>query len=129
MSTKRTSSLEKFLNERYVYVPGYNRKVGLSYTNPEKWGQSFTFAWKKGLIIYFAALKKRGAFDTHIRTMPYIGSFSPPTPHPGNYPRRGTEYKWTGVQDFLLAFMCAQRRLSLCAFAQSDQGIRRALSG
>ena len=33
-----------------------SEKWGLSYTNPEKWGQSF--AEKKGLIIYSATLKK-----------------------------------------------------------------------
>ena len=28
LNTKRTSSLEKSLNEKYVHIPGYIRKVG-----------------------------------------------------------------------------------------------------
>ena len=48
-----------------MHVPGYIRKVGLSYTNPEKWGQSYTFCWKKGPIIYLAVLKKGGIRHAH----------------------------------------------------------------
>ena len=56
---------------------------------PEKWGPYIYESRKIGSIIYFL-LKKgglsytcwiRGPFGTHIRTMPYIGSYQP-QPHP-----------------------------------------------
>ena len=66
-----------------------SEKCGLSYTNPEKMGSVIYFLLKKGLVIYFAALKKGvcvvgvggvggAAFGTRIHTMPYIRSYPPP---------------------------------------------------
>ena len=66
LSTKRTSRLGKYLNERYGMHRDTSEKLGLSYTNPEKWGQSYNFAWKKrGLIIYLTALKKGAIRHAH----------------------------------------------------------------
>ena len=47
-NTKRISSLEKSLSEKYVHIPGCQKKWGLSHRNPEKSGHSYTFCWKKG---------------------------------------------------------------------------------
>ena len=47
-----------------------------SYINDEKLGQSCTFSLKRGgggLFLYLAVF-----FETHIRTMSYIGSYPPP---------------------------------------------------
>ena len=60
--------------------------MGLSHTNQEKSGHSYTFFFfflKRGPIIYLAALKKV-AIRHHIRTILYIGSYPPlpPNPHP-----------------------------------------------
>ena len=42
------------------------------------WVIHILFVRKRGLIVYLAALKK-GLFDTHIRTMSCIVSYSPPS--------------------------------------------------
>ena len=57
-----------------------SEKWGLSHRNPEKLGHSYTFCWKKRGQSYTWQRWKRGLFGTHIRTMPYIGSYPPPPP-------------------------------------------------
>ena len=47
-NTKKISSLKKSLSEKYVHIPGCEKKWGLSYRNLEKLGHSYTFCWKKG---------------------------------------------------------------------------------
>ena len=82
-NTKRISSLEQSLSEKYVHIPGCQKngeKWGLSHRNPEKSGHSYTFCWKKGGQSYTWQRWKRGLFGTHIHTMPYIGSYAPPPP-------------------------------------------------
>ena len=64
-------------------------KWDLSYTIQENSGQSYSFCWKKGLIIYLAALKKgaiRHAYpycDIYMKlTSPSPPRFPPPHPLP-----------------------------------------------
>ena len=81
-NTKRISSLQNSLSEKYVHIPGCQKKWSLSHRNPEKSGHSYTFCWKKGANHIPGNAKKGGLFGTHIRTMPYIGSYRPPPPPP-----------------------------------------------
>ena len=65
-------------------------KWGLSYTNQEKFGQSYTFCtfcWKKGLVIYLAALKKwaiRHAHPYYVTYRKLIPTPAPPSPQGPN---------------------------------------------
>ena len=65
----------------YAYTR-MSEKWGLSHRNPEKSGHSYTFCWKKGANHIPGSAEKGGPFGTHIRTMPYIGSYPPPPPRP-----------------------------------------------
>ena len=75
-NTKNISSLEKSLSEKYVHIPGCQKNGGLSHRNPEKSGVIY-FLLKKGGQSYTWQCWNRGLFGTHIRTMPYIGSYPP----------------------------------------------------
>ena len=55
-----------------------SEKWGLSHWNPKKIGSFIYFLLKKGSQSYIWQRWKRGLFRTHIRTMPYIGSYPPP---------------------------------------------------
>ena len=66
--------------------PDTSEKWGLSYTNPEKCGQSYTFCWKKGLLIYLAGLKKGAIRHAHpnyrkLTNPPTAPPPPPPPPH------------------------------------------------
>ena len=63
-----------------------SEKWNFSHRNPGKSGYSYTFCWKKGGQSYTWQRWKRGLFGTHIRTMPYRGSY-PPLPPPPPSPR------------------------------------------
>ena len=73
-NTKRISSLEKSLSEKYVHIPGCQKNAAFHIGIQKNRAIHKLFVEKRGPIIYLAALKK-GAFGTHIRTMPYIGSY------------------------------------------------------
>ena len=77
------------MSEKYVQIPGCQKKWGLSYTKQEKLGQSYTFGRKKGAnhipgsaekgairhahryygIYPRGSAEKGRLFGTHIRTM------------------------------------------------------------
>ena len=80
-NTKKISSLEKSLSEKYVHIPGCQKNGVFHIGIQKKWVIHIFFVEKRGPIIYLAVLK-RGLFGTHIRTMPYIGSYHPPPPPP-----------------------------------------------
>ena len=48
LNTKRMSILDKTLNEKIYAYTRMSEKWGLSHTNQEKYGQSYTFCSKKG---------------------------------------------------------------------------------
>ena len=68
LNTGRTISLQRFLSEKYIHIPGCQKKWGLFHTNQEK---SILL-----VEIHLAALK-RWPFGTHIRTIPHLGSYRP----------------------------------------------------
>ena len=81
-NTKRISSLEKSLSEKYVHIPGCQKNGAFHIGIQKNWAIHILFVEKRGLIIYLAVLK-RGLFGMHIRTMPYIGIYRklpPPSP-------------------------------------------------
>ena len=57
-----------------------SEKRGLSYTNQEKSGQSYTFLVKRGLIIYLAPLKKGAIRHAHLYYATYTKYIPPPLP-------------------------------------------------
>ena len=61
-------------------------KLGLSHRNPEKNGSFMYFLLENGGESYTWQRWKRGSFGTHIRTMPYVGSYPPP-PHTHTHTR------------------------------------------
>ena len=71
-----------------------SEKWGLSHRNQEKKsGQSYTFCWKKGLIIYLAALKKGAIRHAHLyyaicRKLPPLPPAPPPPPPPPPHTQR-----------------------------------------
>ena len=71
----------KISQRKICACTGIHRKSGaFSIPIPKNRVNHVVFAEKKGLIIYLAVWKG-GPFGTHIRTMPYIGSYPPPPPH------------------------------------------------
>ena len=78
-NTKRISSLEKSLSEKYVHIPGC-QKNGAFYIGIQKnRAIHILFVEKRGPIIYLAALNKGAIRHAH----PYyaiIGSYRPPLP-------------------------------------------------
>ena len=86
-NTKRISSLEKSLSEKYVHIPGC-QKNGAFHIGIQKNGAiHILFVEKKGGQSYTWQRWKRGLFGTHICTMPYIGSYpAPPSPPPPSPP-------------------------------------------
>ena len=58
------------------------RKMGPFTKESRKIGPFIYFLLKKGGQSYTWQRWKRRLFGTHIRTMPYIGSYPPPPPHP-----------------------------------------------
>ena len=47
-NTNRISSLKKISERKICAYTRMSEKWGLSHRNPEKWGHSYTFCWKKG---------------------------------------------------------------------------------
>ena len=71
-----------------------SEKWGLSHRNPEKMGPFIYFLMKKGGQSYTWQCWKRGLFGTHIRTMPLIGSYSPPPQPPSLDALAEWEARW-----------------------------------
>ena len=87
MNIKRTSSLKHLRVKNMCIYRGVRKKWGLSYTNEEKLGQSYTLYRKKGANHIPGSAEKGGhSARTHISTMPYIGSYTPPPPAPPRTP-------------------------------------------
>ena len=65
--------------KRYTHIPGCQKSGAFRKIS----GQSYTFSWKKGLIIYLAALKKGAIRHAH----PYYTIYMKlPPPHPLPHP-------------------------------------------
>ena len=79
LNTKKTSSLQKSLSENYVHIPGCQKSGAFHIGIQKNWVIYILFV-EKGGQSYTWQRWKRGPFGTHIRTMPYIGSYPPP-PH------------------------------------------------
>ena len=89
-NTKRISSLKKSLTEKYVHIPGCQKNGAFHIGIQKNWAIHILFVEKRGGQSYTWQCWKRGLFGTHIRTMPYIGSYSPPPPpHPPPPPPEG----------------------------------------
>ena len=81
-NTKRISSLEKSLSEKYVHIPGCQKNGAFHIRNPEKLGHSYTFCWKKRRPSIYLAVPKKGAIrHAHPYYAKYTGSYHP-SPHP-----------------------------------------------
>ena len=76
-NTKRISSLEKSLSEKYMHIPGCQKNGAFHIGIQKKSGHSYTFCWKRGPIIYLAALKKGAIRHAH----PYYAIYRK-LPHP-----------------------------------------------
>ena len=73
-NTKRISSLEKSLSEKYVHIPGCQEN-GAFHTGIQKnRAIHILFVEKRGPIIYLAELKKGAIRHAHPYYAPYIGS-------------------------------------------------------
>ena len=59
-NTKRISSLEKSLSEKYVHIPGCQKNGAFHIGIQKNWAIHILFVEKRGPIIYLAALKKGG---------------------------------------------------------------------
>ena len=82
LNTRRTSSFEKSLSEKYVHIPGCQKNGGSFKQESRKIGSFIYFLLKNGGQSYTWQRWKRGPFGTHIRTMPYIESYPLPPPPP-----------------------------------------------
>ena len=81
-NTKRISSLEKSLSEKYVHVPGC-QKNGAFHIGIQKNGAiHILFVEKRGPIIYLAALKMGAIRHAHPYYVIYRKLPSPPPPPP-----------------------------------------------
>ena len=80
-NTKRISSLEKSLSEKYVHIPGCQKNGAFHIGIQKNRAIHILFVEKRGPIIYLAALKK-GAIRQ--RTHPYYATYRklPPPPPP-----------------------------------------------
>ena len=74
LNTKRTRTLEKYLSEKLTHIRRSQKSGGLSYTNQEKSGQSYTFCWKKGANPISGSTKK-GAHSARTSLLCYLGSY------------------------------------------------------
>ena len=79
-NTKRISSLEKSLSEKYVHIPGCQKNGAFHIGIQKKWAIHILFVEKRGPIIYLAVLKKGAIRHAH----PYYAIYRklPPHPHP-----------------------------------------------
>ena len=92
LNTKRTSTLDKTLSKKkkYTHIPGCQKcwAFHIQIKKNRVTCSHILFVRKRGPIIYLAVLK-RGLFGTHIRTMSYIGSYTPPHTHTHTHTPRG----------------------------------------
>ena len=78
-NTKRISSLEKSLSEKYVHIPGCQKNGAFHIGIQKNWAIHIPFVEKRGPIIYLAVLKKGAIRHAH----PYYAIYRklpPPTP-------------------------------------------------
>ena len=76
LTTKRTNSLKNLWVKNTWIYRNVRKKWGLSYTNQEKPGQSYTFCWKNGANHIPGSAEKGGhSARTSVLCVP-------PTPHP-----------------------------------------------
>ena len=85
-NTKRISSFEKSLSEKYVHIPGCQKNGAFHIRIQKKWAIHILFVEKRGPIIYLAVLKKGAIWHTHpyyaiYRKLPPLPPFTPPPPH------------------------------------------------
>ena len=80
LNTKRTSSLEKSLSEKYVYIPSGQKNGAFHIGIQKNRAIHILFIEKRGPIIYLAALKKGAIRHAH----PYYAIYRklPPPPPP-----------------------------------------------
>ena len=85
LNTKRTSSLEKSLSEKYVHIPGCQKNGAFHTGIQENRVIYILFVEKRGPIIYLAALKKGAIRHAH----PYYAVYRKlPAPTPTPSPTR-----------------------------------------
>ena len=84
----------------YQVYTRLSEKWGLSHRNPEKSGHSYTFNWKKGPIIYLAALKNGAIRQAHPYYAIYRKLPPPPPPHTHTHtPSLSLEGRWASTND------------------------------
>ena len=76
-NTKRISSLEKSLNDKYVHIPGCQKNGAFHIGIRKNWAIHILFFKKKGAN-HIPGSAEKGLFGMHIRTMQYIGIYHPP---------------------------------------------------
>ena len=64
-NTKRISSLEKSLSEKYVHIPGCQKNGAFHIGIQRNWAIHIPFVEKRGPIIYLAVLKKGAIRHAH----------------------------------------------------------------
>ena len=79
-NTKRISSLEKSLSEKYVHIPGCEKNGAFHIGIQKNRAFHILFVEKRGPVIYLAALKKGAIWHAH----PYYAIYRklPPPPPP-----------------------------------------------
>ena len=81
-NTKRISSLEKSLSEKYVHIPGCQKNGDFHIGIQNNRAIHILFVEKRGPIIYLAALKKGAIRHAHL----YYAIYRQLTPHPPPLP-------------------------------------------
>ena len=89
-NTKRISSLEKSLSEKYVYIPGCQKNRAFHMGIQKNRAFHILFVEKRGAIIYLAALKKGAIRHAHPYYAIYmfrklLAPLPPPPPTPERY--------------------------------------------
>ena len=81
LNTKRTSSLEKSLSEKYMHIPGCQKNGTFNKGIQKNLVIHILFVEKRGPVIYLAALKKEAIRHAH----PYYAIYRklPPPPRRG----------------------------------------------
>ena len=80
-NTKRISSLEKSLSEKYVHIPGCQKNGAFHIGIPKNGAIHILFVEKRGPIIYLAALKKGAIRHAHPYYAVYRKLHPPPPPY------------------------------------------------
>ena len=84
-NTKRISSLQKSLSEKYVHIPGCQKNGAFHIGIQKNRAIHILFVEKRGPIIYLAALKK-GAIPARTSVLCHIYRKLPPAPTPPTPP-------------------------------------------